>query len=238
MATTDFDKMWIQKLSDSLEKTASARTREEVLRGSEGLSSSSSRDDVIRWTQCAMRKMQDLLSQRQQIQTMTACACQYPLSQLKEIRRTYEQSKDVVAAHDMLQQQFVSFLRNSLGLDDAQVNLVVTRGWGLAGILDGNRIVATKIPKSGNLKAYLAETSEDAQRQYYCHCPRVREAVSTGETIPPLYCYCGAGYYRGIWEEILQRPVRVTLLKSVLLGDDVCQFELDLGTTEEESGHA
>ena len=48
------------------------------------------------------------------------------------------------------------------------------------------------------------------------------------ETIPVIYCYCGAGFYTGIWEEILQKPVKVEVLESVLKGDDVCTFAIYL----------
>jgi predicted hydrocarbon binding protein len=44
----------------------------------------------------------------------------------------------------------------------------------------------------------------------------VRDALKIKETISPTYCYCGAGFYKGIWEEILQKPVEVKLLESVL----------------------
>jgi len=52
--------------------------------------------------------------------------------------------------------------------------------------------------------------------------------LSTSETIPPIYCYCGAGFYKGIWEEILQQPVKVEVLKSVLAGDEVCTIAVHL----------
>jgi predicted hydrocarbon binding protein len=49
-----------------------------------------------------------------------------------------------------------------------------------------------------------------------------------GEPIPVTYCYCGAGFYKGIWEYILQRPVRVEVRESVLKGDDVCRIIVHL----------
>jgi predicted hydrocarbon binding protein len=42
------------------------------------------------------------------------------------------------------------------------------------------------------------------------------------------YCYCGAGYYQAIWQEILQRPVEVEVRQSVLQGDDVCTIAIHL----------
>jgi hypothetical protein len=92
----------------------------------------------------------------------------------------------------------------------------------------GDTIIATKIPKSGYLVEYMRETDPKTKRQYYCHCPRIRDALKSGAAISPTYCYCGAGFYRGIWEEILGRPVQVELLESVLQGDDVCKIAIKL----------
>jgi len=46
--------------------------------------------------------------------------------------------------------------------------------------------------------------------------------------ISTTYCYCGAGFYKGIWEEILQRPVEVEVLESVLSGGEVCKIVIHL----------
>ena len=55
---------------------------------------------------------------------------------------------------------------------------------------------------------------------------RARLAEQADDLSP--FCYCGAGYYKNIWEIILQKPVEVTLTKSVLRGDDVCRVEVHL----------
>jgi hypothetical protein len=99
---------------------------------------------------------------------------------------------------------------------------------GLAGKLEGDAIIATKIPKSGYIREYFAEKDIVKKRAIYCHCPRIRDALKTSTEISPTYCYCGAGYYKGIWEEILQRPVKVELLESVLKGDEACKIAIDL----------
>jgi hypothetical protein len=67
----------------------------------------------------------------------------------------------------------------------------------------------------------------------YCHCPRIRAALHSVEHMPSLYCYCGAGFYKAIWEEILQRPIQVDVLESVLDGDEVCRFAIDCSTPQE-----
>jgi len=228
----DFERAWLAKFSNCLEETAGEEIRDEVLQGSEGLSSHSDRQDVIAWSKGAMERLDALVAEAKRREIMTGCACQYPKSALQGIRKQYEATGDVDLAVQMLQEQFESLLRDSLGLDDELVEEIVSRGWGSAGIKKGNTIIATKIPKSGYLVEYMKETDPEKRRQYYCHCPRIRDVLKTSETIPPTYCYCGAGFYKGIWEEILQEPVDVELLESVLKGDEVCKVAIYLPSNE------
>ena len=46
---------------------------------------------------------------------------QYPKSALQEMRRRYEATRDVDLVHQMLQEQFESFLRDTLQLSDTLV---------------------------------------------------------------------------------------------------------------------
>jgi hypothetical protein len=175
-----------------------------------------------------MDRLDALVEERRRRAIMVGCACQYPKSDLQEVREAFASTGDVDLAHWMLQEQFESFLRTVLELDDELVAEIVERGWGLAGVKLGNTVIATKIPKSGFLVAYMAEPDPAKKRELYCHCPRIREALKRAERISPTYCYCGAGFYKGIWEEILQEPVEVALLESVLQGDEVCKVAICL----------
>jgi len=185
----DFERVWLDKFSGCLDEIVGPEIRQEVMTGSEGLSSHSSRQEVIDWSKGAMERLDSLVGEEESKEIMTGCACQYPKSDVQEIRKKYEATKDIDLVHQMLQEQFESFLKNSLGLSDELVEEIVKRGWGSAGVRKGNTIIATKIPKSG---------------------------------------YCGAGFYKGIWEEILQKPVEVEVLETVLRGDEVCKIAIYL----------
>jgi hypothetical protein len=224
----DFERAWLAKFSGCLDEIAGEEIREEVMKGSEELSSRSKRQDVIVWSKRAMERLEALVDKERRKTIMTGCACQYPKSDLQAMRKAYEATRDIELAHQMLQQQFESFLKNTLELSEELVAEIVSRGWGAAGVKKGNTIIATKIPKSGYLVEYMRETDPEKKRQYYCHCPRIRDVLKTLETISPTYCYCGAGFYKGIWEEILQKPVEVEVLESVLKGDKVCKIAIHL----------
>jgi hypothetical protein len=226
--TFDFERAWLAKLAFSIEKRTGAKIRVEVLKDSQELNEKSSRADVIAWSKAAMLRLETLVGENQARQIMVGCACQYPKEQLKDIQMEFEMEKSVDLAHQRLQERFIHFLKFDLGMDEAIIAEILSRGWGLAGVKQGNTIIATKLPKSGYLMDYLNESDPQRKRQYYCHCPRVRELLKTGETISQIYCYCGAGYYKGIWETITQQPVQVEVQESVLWGNEVCRIAIQL----------
>jgi hypothetical protein len=212
ISETDFEKHWVAKFSDCLDRIGGEEIRKKVLQGTERITSRSSRKEVIDWTKEAMDRLDALVDEEKRMEIMTGCACEYPESDLQEIRKAYQQTKDIDLVHTMLQEKFLSFLRDSLKLSDELIEDIVNRGWGLAGVKKGNTIIATKIPKSGSLVEYMKEADPEKKRALCCHCPRIREAIGSNTKISSTYCYCGAGFYEGIWEYILQRPVKVELL--------------------------
>lgn len=226
----DFEKYWLTKFSRSLESVVGAEMRDTIMNGSRGLSDGSDRRDIIEWSRKAMARLDEFVDKNERIEIMTGCACEYPKPELQEIKKTYEETKDIDLAHYMLQEKFVSFLKNELKLDNDIIEEILNRGWGLAGVKQGNKIIATKIPKSGYLLEYMKETDSKKKRALYCHCPRIRDAMKTGTVISPTYCYCGAGFYKSIWEEILQRRVSVEVLETVIKGDDVCKIVVSLAS--------
>jgi predicted hydrocarbon binding protein len=58
-----------------------------------------------------------------------------------------------------------------------------------------------------------------------CYCGSVSK---TTETIPLIYCYCGAGWYKRLFEEALGKPVRVKVVRSIASGARTCEFEIHL----------
>jgi hypothetical protein len=229
MSQYDFERAWLDKFSNCLDEIAGEEIRAAVMQGSQGLSVDSSRAEVIRWSRDAMLRLDTLVEdagKRRAI--MAGCACRYPQADLQAAKRAYRASGDIDLVHRILQEQFESFLRGPLELDEGLVTEIVARGWGLAGIRQGDAIIATKIPKSGYLVDYMNEPDPQKRRQLYCHCPRVRDVLKTDQTISATYCYCGAGYYKDIWEQILEQPVEVELLESVLKGDEVCKVAIYL----------
>lgn len=226
----DFGRTWLGRLSESIEAEHGSEVRTAVMKGSENLCDASPAPLVIDWTREAMQRLEDRVAPEAARRILLSCACHCPDEALAEARRRFREEGTVSAAHEALQQQFERFLTDVLLLDDSETREVLSRGWGMAGILEGNLVTATKIPKSENLRTYLREKDPQRRRDLYCHCPRVREATRLPGSLPTAYCYCGAGYYQDLWQRILERPVKIRLVSSVLAGDEVCTVEIDLAS--------
>jgi len=126
---------------------------------------------------------------------MTGWAFRFPEQRILELRAMYEETSDLDAVHKLLQDMFVSDLREGLKLDDHIINKILNWKMGVAGVKSGSKIVATKLPFE--LKEYLEATDAQEKRYHYRHCPRIREAIkSPRQEISKTYCHCGAGFYK------------------------------------------
>ena len=56
-----------------------------------------------------------------------------------------------------------------------------------------------------------------------CYCGSVSR---TKDKIPLTYCYCGAGWYKRLFEEVLGSPVRVDVVQSIASGADTCLLRI------------
>ncbi len=219
----DFERMWLDKLSSQLLDLKGKEFRDMVLINSETLNSSSSAGAVLQWTASAVEKMQEGLSSEDLHDVVTGCACHYPRTKLLPIRDAFRKRGSIGECISLLENQFVESLRDGMDLDQQIIEKLLEMNMGLPGVLDGKRIVATKIPKSCNLKKWFYEKDPEERRKMYCHCPRVNQALMLGIQVPVDYCLCGAGFYRDIWETITETSVRVEIIESVFAGDDFCR---------------
>lgn len=224
----DFESQWHKKLSRAVAARVGQQARKQVLAGGEELSDQSTSRERLVWTCQALAQLAEAADESTRQEILTDCHCQYPVEDLQDVKAAYEETGEIDTALAMLQDKFEAFLQEGLDLEEELVDLIVERGWGLAGTRQGRTIIATKIPKSGYLREYFREQDPLQKRRYYCHCPRVREELGSDPILPLEYCYCGAGFYQGIWEEILSRPVRVEVLESVMQGGQVCKIAVHL----------
>ena len=54
-----------------------------------------------------------------------------------------------------------------------------------------------------------------------CYCGSVSK---TQLPISTVYCECSCGWYKKLFEAVIDKPVRVELIDSIIHGADICQF--------------
>ncbi len=88
-------------------------------------------------------------------------------------------------------------------------------------------LTLTKIPYDPS--SYLSQSDPIKKRYAACHCPFVREAILKGKpSVSKHWCQCSAGFEKFHFETIMDRPLEVEVLQSVLQGDLVCRFAIAL----------
>jgi hypothetical protein len=225
----DFDKYWLRVFSMCLEDEVGEDLRDNILKGSENISSKTSREEVFDWTKEALIKLDSLTDEKTRDKILTGCACRLPRANLRHLRELYAETQDLELVHQKMQEDFEIFLNEKLKLDSKYIEEIIKRNMGQAGVLKDKKIIATKIPKSVFIKNWFEESDPAKKRAIYCHCPRIREAMNNLENELPIYhCYCGAGFYKDIWEEILQEPVEVEILETVMNQGEVCKIAIIL----------
>jgi len=121
----DFEQYWLNKFSNCLYERVGKVIKEGVMKGSESFSDFTSKEEIISWSQKAIETLESLVDEEKRIDVMTRCSCQYPKQDLQDIRKQYEETKDIDLAHKMLQEKFESFLKDTLKLNDEYFDFVV-----------------------------------------------------------------------------------------------------------------
>jgi hypothetical protein len=107
------------------------------------------------------------------------------------------------------------------------VDFVASNPEVLSGVIEDNKLYITKIPY--DTKAYLEAKDNISKKYYGCHCPFAREAIKTeGTKVSGRFCYCSAGFAKFPFEVILDQKLKIKVLQSILMGDDICRFAIDL----------
>lgn len=202
---------WNALLAQNLDRVLDAAARQEVMRGSENLTIDSPVAERFEWVKGMVTRLQELADERAQYEILSSCAHVFPVEQIAKLRRVYENARD--ESGDAL-----------VAVDAVIAFMDADPGWSEAPRRAGQVIYSAKQPRD---RAGYEQAQDDlARRKAYCFCPLVREHLDEG--MPRAFCYCGAGWFRQQWEGALGKPVAVEIVKSILAGDDLCEFALRL----------
>jgi len=84
----------------------------------------------------------------------------------------------------------------------------------------------TRLAREGNI-LYQFYTPQAFTRPMRCYCSLLR-GLPNDDTVSKTYCNCAKGFVEKHWENILEKPVKVDLLQSVVAGNKECKFAIHL----------
>ena len=202
---------WHQLFDDHLSRVLGSEKANQIKPGSAELTVGSTLKERFAWVRKAVEGLEDDAGEGECYQVLSSCAHVFPAGQIAKLRGVYQAAKKQTGEP----LQAVDAVIDFMGEDP---------GWGEKPRREGNTVYSSKNPRDP--AAYEKATSLEEKRKAYCFCPLIRENL--GEGMPSLFCYCGAGWYRQQWEGAIGQPVKIEITRSLLKGDDRCEFAIQL----------
>ena len=201
---------WLNRMAMGLDRLAGEEIAARIMEGSGKLTALSPARETMQWVKGAMERLEELVAEEQRQEIMTGCAHVFPERRIQQLRAEYLRLGDL--------DKLLQLMGEDRSMGEYSYYSAPKR--------DGHIIYTTKIPFNPR---GCKEARDELERRYHsCHCPLVKEAIRGQVDIGPTFCYCGSGWFRRLWQGILQKPVKVEVLKTVLQGDECCQFAIHL----------
>jgi hypothetical protein len=200
----------MERLAENLEVFAGEQVRRQVMAGSEEYPNMSL-PEKAHWFKGAMERLDGLVDDEDSRRNiLITCADRVPQPRIQELCEKYRRDGELDA--------LLMFMAADRTLGDLS--------WYETPVREGDVIYVSKDPALPD--QYREAITQDEKRAAYCHCGLLREAIRAGLTMSGTYCYCGAGWYKQLWQGILEQPVQIDVLESILQGDDRCSFAIHL----------
>jgi hypothetical protein len=196
--------LWGDRLRKNIVRVLNPSAERNIMKGSDNLFRlDSMKEERVAWLKGAIERLDNIADPEQKYEILSCCAHEFSDIRIAQLRDIYEKTGSVDEVLEFMNKDY---------------------DWYEAPLREGDIVYTTKIPY--NRKAYEEAKTRDEKRRSYCHCGMVREYLDSG--ISPTFCNCSAGWYRQQWEGILGKKVKIDILKSLVRGDDTCQFAIHL----------
>jgi effector-binding domain-containing protein len=202
---------WQGLLAGNAARVLGAEAGRQIVAGGQAPGLESSVDERFQWIKGAVGRLEGLAGDDQRYEVLSRCAHVFPRGQIAKLGTVFEQTRHRTG--DAWQ-----------AVDAVLAFMIEDPGWGVRPVRRGTTIYATKNPRDP--QAHARATSDAERKRAYCFCPLVRDHLDGG--MPDTFCYCSAGWERQQWEGAIGRPVRVRVSQSLLKGDEVCSFAIEL----------
>jgi len=197
---------WDRLLAEGTEEVLGTYARWNIMQGIESITPNSSFEEYSNWIKGAIDRLDTLTKDdEKKCQVVSHCAHVFPQERIDHLRLIYETGE----FDDILREMY---------RDDFWYEKPVRRG---------NVIYMCKNPFDP--EGYANADTASERRKAYCHCRFVHPYLDgTGITLSPTFCFCGAGWYRRLWEGILGQPVKIEHVETLLRGNDQCTMTITL----------
>lgn len=223
-------------LYDEVEKELGKEMREKIFAGVELPKPGVDQKTKVEITKVVMDRMDELVEPEKRNEIMSSGLHRLGEAGLKRMREVFLEADDIDDFLDKRQEALIERLegyrdRDELWftqpINDDVVEYVRKNPTIEYGVREGDKVITTKIPYQ-TIK-WLNEKDPLKKKYHYCHCFWVRESLKKEDSlISSSFCYCSAGFYKQQWDAILDQPVKVDMVESVLKGDPVCKFAIHL----------
>jgi hypothetical protein len=197
---------WDRLLAEGVEKVLGMEARWKIMQGADSITPYTSFLDYTAWIQEAIDRLDALTDdEAQKCQAVSHCAHVFPQARIEHLRDIFATGNFDDILHEMYQDDF----------------------WYEKPVRRGNVIYMRKNPF--NPEGYANAVTPAERRKAYCHCPFVQPYLDEiPSQLSPTFCYCGAGWYRRLWEGIIGQPVNIEHVETLLKGNDQCTLTITL----------
>jgi effector-binding domain-containing protein len=197
---------WERLFAESTEKVLGAEARRNIMQNVESITPASSFDDYTSWIQGAIERLDAWTgSDEKKCQVVSHCAHIFPQERIDYLRTIYERGEFDDILREMYKDPF----------------------WYEKPVRRGSVLYMRKNPF--NPEGYAQAATPTERRKAYCHCSFVHPYLDEiPARLSPTFCFCGAGWYRRLWEGILGQPVKVEHVETLLKGNDQCTLTITL----------
>lgn len=198
---------WDRLLAEGVEDCLGATARQQVMEGIEQIAPEASLQVYTEWIRGAMDRLDALTDDPgKKYQVLSGCAHVFSGERIAHLRTIYEQRRDI---------------------DDVLREMYKDPAWYEDPIRKGNVLYMRKVPYDP--EGYEKGATPVARRQAYCHCAFVRPYLDKESSpMSPTFCWCGSGWYRRLWEGILQQSIKIEHVETLLKGHDHCTLTITL----------
>jgi hypothetical protein len=199
------DHEWARRLARGVGAALGPEAERLVARGAQALGPASTKEDRFAWAKAAMDRLDSATrDEGEKYLCVSGCADAFPPNRLEHLREVYLRRRSI---------------------DDVLEDMLGDNFWYAGPVRRGAVVYETKLPvdQEGHRRA---KTREE-RRKAYCHCVLLNHFINEGD-VSPTYCYCGAGWYRQLWEAITGAPVRIEAVRLLTRGDEECTFAVHL----------